>query len=52
MEKHGKRFEPVIYTGAGHAFMRLGEMPDASEANRKAHDEGWRRLLALLQAIR
>ena len=52
MEKHGKRFEPVIYTGAGHAFMRLGEMPDASEANRTAHDEGWRRLLALLQAIR
>ena len=51
MEKHGKRFEPVIYPGAGHAFMRLGEMPDASEANRKARDEAWVRWLTLLKTI-
>ena len=51
MDQLGKRFEPVIYEGAGHAFMRLGEMPDASEANRKAHDEAWKRWLALLKAI-
>jgi carboxymethylenebutenolidase len=51
MEKHGKTFEPVIYPGAGHAFMRLGEMPDASEANRKARDEAWVRWLTLLRAL-
>lgn len=51
MEKHGKKFEPVIYEGAGHAFMRLGELPDASDANRKAYDEAWKRWLNLLKAI-
>lgn len=51
MEQQGKKLEPVIYPGAGHAFMRLGEMPDASEANRKAHDEAWTRWLGLLKAI-
>lgn len=51
MEKQGKKFEPVIYPGAGHAFMRLGEIPDATEANRKAHDEGWKRWLSLLKSI-
>ncbi len=51
MEKHGKRFEPVIYSGAGHAFMRLGELPDASPANKSAHDQAWTRWLELLRAI-
>ena len=49
MKAAGKTFEPVIYEGAGHAFMRLGELPDAIEANRKAHDEAWKRWLALLK---
>ena len=49
MKAAGKTFEPVIYEGAGHAFMRLGEMPDATEANRKAYEEGWKRWLALLR---
>lgn len=51
MEKNGKRYEPVIYPGAGHAFMRLGEEPNATEANRKARDEGWSRWLTLLKSI-
>lgn len=50
MRAAGKRYEPVIYPGAGHAFMRLGEMPDASEANRKAREEAWKRWLGLLAA--
>lgn len=49
MDKHGKRFDPVIYPGAGHAFMRLGEMPDASEANRNARNKAWKRWLSLLK---
>ena len=51
MEKNGKHYDPEIYPGAGHAFMRLAEEPDPSEANRKAHDEAWSRWLTLLHAI-
>jgi carboxymethylenebutenolidase len=51
MKKAGKTFEPVIYDGAGHGFMRAGQAPDASEANRKARDEAWRRWTALLRKL-
>ncbi|HEV7238386.1 MAG TPA: dienelactone hydrolase family protein [Thermoanaerobaculia bacterium] len=51
MDKHGKKFEPVIYPGAGHAFMRLGEEANATEANKTARDEAWKRLLVLLRAV-
>ena len=51
MQKHGKKFEPVIYEGAGHAFMRLGEEENPTEANRKAREEAWVRWLSLLRAI-
>lgn len=49
MRAVGKRFEPVIYEGAGHAFMRLGEEANATEANRKAREQAWARWLGLLQ---
>ena len=52
MEKHGKRFEPVIYPGAGHAYMRLGEEAAASEANRTAMTQSWTRVEKLLEVIR
>jgi carboxymethylenebutenolidase len=51
MDKNGKRYEPVIYAGAGHAFMRLGEEANAEETNKKAHDEAWTRWLSLLHPI-
>lgn len=51
MQKQGKRFEPVIYPGAGHAFMRLAEEPDGSEANKSAHEAAWKRWLALLRNL-
>ena len=51
MERLNKRFEPVIYEGAGHGFMRAGEQPDASEANRKARDEAWKRWRELLSQL-
>ena len=44
MKAAGKMFEPVVYVGAGHGFMRAGEAPDASEANRKAREESWARI--------
>ncbi|HEX9982640.1 MAG TPA: dienelactone hydrolase family protein [Thermoanaerobaculia bacterium] len=49
MQARGVTFDPVIYEGAGHAFMRLGEEAGASDANRRAHDEAWVRWLGLLR---
>ena len=48
MKEAGKTYEPVIYDGAGHGFMRAGEQPDAQEANKKARDEAWKRWLGIL----
>lgn len=48
MKALGKVYEPVTYEGAGHGFMRAGESPDASPADKKARDESWVRLKKLL----
>jgi carboxymethylenebutenolidase len=49
MKAAGKRFEPVTYEGAGHAFMRSGMAADASEPNKRAHDQAWQRWLTVLR---
>ena len=51
MKRAGKKYEPVIYKGAGHGFMREGEMPDANEANKKARDDAWARWKTLLKQL-
>ena len=51
MKDTGKKYEPVIYKGAGHGFMRAGQEPDASEDNRKARDVAFERLIGLLNKI-
>lgn len=51
MKQAGKRYEPVIYEGAGHGFMRAGEAPDASQPNQKAREQAWERWKKLLQAM-
>ena len=48
MKAAGKTYEPVVYEGAGHGFMRGGEAPDANEANSKARTEAWARWKKLL----
>ncbi len=48
MKEAGKTYQPVIYEGAGHGFMRAGEQPDAQEANKKGREDGWKRWLELL----
>jgi dienelactone hydrolase len=48
MKAAGKTYEPVTYDGAGHGFMRAGEAPDASDANKKARADSWTRLKSLL----
>lgn len=50
MKEAGKTYEPVVYNGAGHGFMRAGEAPDASAANRKARDKAWSRWKRLLKS--
>ena len=49
MESAGKFFEPVVYQGAGHGFMRSGEDAAAAQVNRDGHEQGWSRWLALLE---
>ena len=51
MRRANKKYEPVIYGGAGHGFMREGEKPDASEENRKARDDAWVRWKTLLKQL-
>ena len=51
MKSAGKKYEPVIYKGAGHGFMREGEMPTANEANKKARDDAWARWKTLLKVL-
>ncbi len=52
MKRAGKTYEPVLYEGAGHGFMRSSEAPDASDANRKGFEDGWSRWKALLSRLR
>ena len=51
MKAAGKKYEPVIYKGAGHGFMRAGEAPDASPENKKARDDAWTRWKTLLHSL-
>lgn len=48
MKAAGKTFEPIVYEGAGHGFMRAGEAPDANDANKKARQQAWMRWKDLL----
>lgn len=51
MKDKGKSFQPVIYKGAGHGFMRAGVAPDASAENARAHQDAWKRWLELLRKL-
>ncbi len=50
MKAAGKVYEPVIYEGAGHGFLRAGEAADASPADQQARAAAWSRWLGLLAA--
>lgn len=51
MKAAGKTYEPVIYDGAGHGFMRAGEDPAGTEGNKKARDAAWARWKELLKNL-
>jgi carboxymethylenebutenolidase len=49
MKAAGKTYDPVTYEGARHGFMRSGEAPDASEADKKARADAWARWKSLME---
>ena len=52
MKAAGKVYEPKVYDGAGHGFMRAGEAPEATAENAAARAEGFRRFVDLLGGVR
>ncbi len=51
MKAAGKTYEPVVYEGAGHGFMRAGEDPKGNDANKKARNESWERWKEQLKKV-
>lgn len=51
MKAAGKFYEPITYEGAGHGFMRAGEDPAGSDANKQARAEAWKRIKAILAKL-
>jgi carboxymethylenebutenolidase len=51
MKADGKKYEPVVYEGAGHGFMRAGEDPNGNAANKKAREEAWDRWKKILAKL-
>lgn len=48
MKSLDKKFEAAIYQGAGHGFMRSGEMDGADKANVEGRAEAWKKLKVVL----
>lgn len=52
MKAAGKFYEPVIYNGAGHGFMRASEDPtNPNPANKTAREQAFPRLVKLLHGM-
>ena len=52
MAAAGKKYDPVIYDGAGHGFMRAGEDPsNTNSANTTARVQALKRLESLLKGM-
>jgi len=51
MEQAGKTYEPEVYDGAGHAFMRSGEDAPADDPNAQARNQAWDRWMRLMDNI-
>ena len=51
MKAAGKSYEPVVYAGAAHGFMRAGDDPTGNAANMKARNDAFARLTGLLKQL-
>lgn len=53
MKAAGKTYDPVVYEGAGHGFMRAGEDPgNTNPANKTAREQAFPRLIKLLSEMK
>ena len=52
MKAANKKYEYKIYDEAGHGFFRAGEDPAETEANRKARDMAYEKVLEILKGIK
>ena len=48
MAEDGKTYEPLIYAGVGHGFLKSGMAEGATEVGKARVDEAWERWLGLL----
>jgi carboxymethylenebutenolidase len=51
MKEAGKAYDPVVYKGAGHGFMRAGEMSGAKDDEKKARADAWARIREILKKL-
>jgi carboxymethylenebutenolidase len=51
MKAAGKKFEPLIFEGAGHGFMRAGESPEGLADDKQAREGAWTRWKSLLKEL-
>jgi len=51
MKAAGKSYDAIVYPGAAHGFMRLGQMDDTNPSNKKAAEDSWKRMLDLLAKL-
>lgn len=51
MDALGKRYAYEIYEGAGHAYMRRGDDPEADAVYTSARDRSWERLEKILSGL-
>jgi carboxymethylenebutenolidase len=52
MKAAGKLFDSVIYDGAAHGFMRSGEQPNPTEADKKAREAAWAKIKTLTPKLK
>ena len=51
MKADGKTYQPTVYDGAGHGFMRSGEDPAGTEPNKKAREAALERVKEILKKV-
>lgn len=51
MQEYDKEYIYNIYEGAGHGYMRTGDAPDASQANKTARNSSWEWIRGILSEL-
>jgi len=51
MKDAGKTYQPTVFDGAGHGFMRMGEDPGGSAANKAAREKSWASVKEIISGL-